>query len=125
MSIEVAGFKPGIHEAGADLSTKQFLAVKISADFKVDVSGDGELSMGVLQNDPVLGEAAEIEMDGISKAIIGAAVAFGAKLAADAAGKLITAVATKHVVAIAQEAGGGANEVIAVKVVGAAGQLLA
>lgn len=125
-AIEVAGFKPGVLDASVDLSAKQFHAVKVgAADHEATISGDGDLSLGILQNDPIAGEAAEIEMDGISKAVIGASVSRGDKLAANAAGKLITAASAKHVVAIALEAGGADGEKISVKVIGSSGQLLA
>lgn len=120
--IEVAGFKPGVLKAAADLSAKQFFAVKLDANGDVVLSGDGDLSLGILQNAPILGEACEIEMDGISKTVAGAAVAIGAEVAANAAGKLITAVAGKRVVAVALQAAAGDLSVFSTKVIGLSGR---
>lgn len=124
--LEVAGFKPGVLVAGADLSSHQFKQVKLDNSGDVVLAGDGDLVLGTLQNKPIQGEACEIEMDGISKAVIGASVTnAGTKLASDASGKLITAVSAKHVAAIALYGGLADGDVVGVKVVGLSGQLLA
>ena len=68
-AFEVAGFKPGVLKAGADLSGDQFRAVKVAADGDVERCGAGEASIAILQNKPIENEAAELEMDGISKAV--------------------------------------------------------
>jgi len=126
-SYQVPGFKPGVLESSADLSTKQFHAVKMhSVGGQVAQAGAGELAIGILQDKPDAAlQGVEIEMDGISKAVAGAAVAVGAKLMSNAAGRLITATSGNHVVAIALEAAPSDGAFIAVKVVGSAGQLLA
>lgn len=123
---EVAGFKPGVLKAGADLSSHQFKGVKVADDGDVELAGDGNLIAGVLQNKPISGEACEIEFDGISKAISGAAIAnAGTKLAVNASGLFIAAAQAKHVVAVNLTPSGGANELISVAVIGLKGHLLA
>lgn len=104
MAKEVVGFRPGLFTASADLTTKQFHAVKVSGEFTLTFSGAGEKSYGILQNDPDDTEAANAERDGVSKAVAGAAYAAGANLMANAAGRLITATSGNHVVAQALEA---------------------
>lgn len=124
-AFEVAGFKPGVLKAGADLSSKQFHAVKIAADGDVEQAGAGERAMGLLQNKPIENEAAEIEMDGISKAVAGAAIA-GAdvELAADANGRLVPAASGNQVIALSLTAAAGAGSFMTVKVIGAGGRVL-
>ena len=127
MAIEVPGFRPGVLNAATDLSgaSNQYKAVKLDGNGDFVLSGDGDLSIGILQERPVLGEAGEIEFDGISKARYGAAVTAGQELMSNASGQLIPAVgSTKRVVAVALT--GGANGVLgSVAVVGLKGRALA
>lgn len=124
--FEVEGFKPGVLVAGADLSTHQHKAVALNNAGAVVLAGDGVLALGILKNAPILGEACEIDFDGISKAIIGGSVTnAGTKLAANASGQLIAAASAKHVVAILLVPSVAAGDKASVKVVGLAGQLLA
>lgn len=114
MAFENHSFKPTGLTAAADLSGNQFYAVKISGSLQVNLAGDGEEAYGILQNKPIPGEAAELCRLGQTKAISGAAFAAGAKLAVNAAGKLILAAAGKKQVAVALEAAGAADEVVTV-----------
>lgn len=126
MAFEVTGFRPGVLKAGADLSDHQHRAVKLNNAGDVVKSTEGDRSIGILQNKPVSGEAAEIEMDGISKAVIGETIAnAGGELMSDANGKLVAATSTNAVVALLIENGAADGEKKAVKVVGAAGRVLA
>lgn len=93
--------------AGADLSTSQFYAVKVSADDTVVLSGDGQDAIGVLQDTPASGQTGAVQLDGVSKAVAGAAIVAGAKVASNGAGKFITAVATKAVIGTAKTAAAG------------------
>ncbi len=123
---EVAGFKPGILKAGADLSGDQFRCVKVASDGDVERSGAGELSAGILQNKPVLEEACEVDFDGVSKAVSGATIAnANTKLMSDATGRVIAATSTNHVVAVNLTPSGGANELISVAIIGLKGHILA
>ena len=110
MVMEVPGIRAPF-EAAADLSSKQYCAMKISASQKVNVcSVAGETSIGILQNDPTLGQEASVMLTGISNAVYGAAVAAGASLTTNAAGLLITAVTGNKIMAVAVEAG-AVNEI--------------
>jgi hypothetical protein len=93
---------PGLR-AAADLSAKQFHAMKITGNHTVNTAGAGELSIGVLQNDPKLvGEAATVAFDGVTKAKAGGAIATaGLELAADAAGALVPAASGDYVIGVA------------------------
>lgn len=77
--------------AGADLTTKQFLAIKVNSSAQAVVAGAGEFAVGILQNKPGSGQAATVAYGGISKAIAGGNVTAGQTLAADATGKLVNA----------------------------------
>lgn len=108
--------------AAADLSTKQFYAVKLTAARAVNLaSANTDSIYGILQNKPKSGEAADVGIFGISKAVAGAAISAGAALMSDTAGKLITQTSTNPKVAIALEAAGAADQIITVKIIPVAG----
>lgn len=83
-------------EAGADLSTKQFLFVVQASDGQVDPVGtQGIDATGVLCNKPsAAGQAAEVAIYGIAKVIAGGAINPGAKVMSDNTGKAIAASST-------------------------------
>jgi hypothetical protein len=96
--------------ATEDLSAKQFFFVALD-DGKVAAVADVALP---LQNKPdASGKTAALRYGGISKVVAGAAIAVGAKVAPDAAGKGRTAVSTDHPTCIALEAAGSDLDVIA------------
>ena len=113
MAFEVPGFTDGTEVAAADLSAKQFFAVALGATGWA-LGGANEQGIGVLQNDPISGAAATVQLDGISKAVAGAAITKGAKLMTNAAGKLVTATIGLHIVAEAKAAAGADGDVIPV-----------
>lgn len=75
--------------AGADLSSDQYKLVKISGATVVLTDIAGEAAIGVLQNDPVSGDAAGVAIGGVTKIQLGATLAAGAKFSASAAGLAI------------------------------------
>ncbi len=65
-------------EAGADLSSSQYYFVKLNASGKAVVcSGATDIPVGVLQNNPTSGQAAEIVVVGLTKVSSNAALAIG------------------------------------------------
>ena len=76
--------------AGADLSSSQYLFVKVSGA-NVVVAGDGEAAVGILWNDPTSGKAASVVRGGDPHVYAGAAIAAGIDIASDAAGKAVAA----------------------------------
>ena len=103
--------------AAADLTASQFLLMNIDSAGKAALAGLAGRAVGVLQNNPDIAQAATLGIAGVTKVVAGAAVAAGADLQSDAAGKAITFVdpATTVVawkVGIALTAAGGADEVI-------------
>lgn len=95
--------------AGVDLSAHQYRAVRPSTT-TVIAGTAGARCMGILQNEPTLGQAADVCVVGSSRAISGAAYLVGALLASNAVGKLVTAVAGDAVIAYALEAATAADE---------------
>ena len=87
-SFELPGFKFSL-EAGADLSvTGQFRFVKQDANgLAVLAAAVTDKVVGVLQNDPRLGEEAEIMVTGITKLSADSAVAIGDELGTSADGQ--------------------------------------
>jgi len=103
-------------EAETDLSTKQYLVVELGAgDNQVDVcDAQGEISIGVLQNDPAAGEAALVQFLGTTKAVAGAAITKGARVTTGAAGKVEAAATGDYVIGRALEAAGADGDIIEV-----------
>lgn len=73
MAIEIPVFNLGFMEAAADLSTKQFYCVEVTADKTVNVTNAaGENCLGVLQNKPsVVGDVCDIMCLGVTKVMVG------------------------------------------------------
>lgn len=115
--------------AGADLSTKQYTFVKVNSSGQAVSAAAGEAAIGVLQNEPTSGQTATVQVAGIAKVKAGGNVTAGARVAADADGKAVTATLGRtntsdagaaadpligsNVMGIALE-GGANNDVIAV-----------
>lgn len=102
--------------AGADLSDKQYYAVKLNPSAQIILSGAGENALGILQDKPASGRVGKVMCEGKSPAIYGASVTAGNSLTPDAAGKLVPATGSNAVVAIAAESG-SANEIHSVYIV--------
>ena len=110
--------------AGEDLSAKQYHFVKLNAANSVHVCDTAtDQILGVLQNAPASGEAANVMILGISKLTASAAIAAGANLSCDADGKAVTVTVgsdvTTYVGAVALEAASAEDEVISCLIGGA------
>ena len=100
--------------AGADLTGSQYLFVKTSGA-NVVVCGDGEEAVGVLWNDPASGRAATVIRDGDPHVYAGAAIAAGANVASDAAGKAVTAASGDVVLGKARAAAAAADDLVQIE----------
>jgi len=99
------------YPAGADLTNKQYLAVKISSGQAV-VASTGELGIGVLYTEAsAAGRQVSVAISGVVKVIAGGTVTAGTDLTPDSAGKFV-AVATTNRVWGHCLVGGVANDVI-------------
>lgn len=104
--------------AGADLSARQYSFVKFGADnLTVALCELNERSIGILQNAPISGGAAEVALPGGGAYLkIGAAVQLGRMLTSDATGRgTVADAANEWCGALAYQAG-VLNDVIAVEV---------
>jgi hypothetical protein len=92
MAFAAGTFSPSGFKAENDLSTKQFYLVELGAAAdEIDVcDGAGDIAIGVLQNKPTAGQAAEVAMGGFCKAIASGAITKGAAVGTDGSGKLVT-----------------------------------
>ena len=108
MGSDIRAVAPFEHEvydetipASADLSANQFLFHVIDASGELALAGDGDLAFA-LQNKPdAAGVGGAVRVLGITEYVAGAAVTGGDKIATNAAGKGIKAVATKQILGIA------------------------
>ncbi len=78
-------------KASADLSAKQFLFMLVSGvDTCTVTSAATDTVLGVLQNKPASGEAADVRCYGIAKVVAGGTVTAGDRVGTDNAGKAVT-----------------------------------
>lgn len=99
-------------EAAADLSAKQFRAVKMATGGKVDiVNGATDKPIGILQNKPTAGQTAEVMLIGISKISSDAALAVGELISSQTDGQLEVADAGDYTIGHVVKASGNADEI--------------
>ena len=65
-------------EAAADLSAKQYHFVAVNTAGKAALTGDDGNPVGVLQNKPTAGQAAQVCVAGVTKLVIGTESGLGA-----------------------------------------------
>lgn len=113
MAIESTGLDLSVVTANADLSASQFCGVIVATnDFGVSLATVGTAPiLGILQNKPTAGQAADVRFSGVSKAIAGAAYTRGTYLMVNGSGQLITATSTNVAVAYALESATAASDV--------------
>ena len=111
------GTLPGL-VAGGDLSSSQYLVVKVASTAGAVIVGAtkaSDLLLGILQNDPAEGYPAEVAAWGVCKAIAAASVSFGSKLSCDSTGRVCATTTDKdEVIGIALKASGAAGDIIPV-----------
>lgn len=103
--------------AGADLSTKQYFAVKVNSSGQAVLAGAGEAAIGILQNNPASGQVATVRTAYTTKAAAGGTIAAGARVASDANGKMVVATAGRT---NTSDAGASADALIGSNVIGTA-----
>ena len=95
------------YKAAADLSSKQYYAVRISAEGSVNVGNDTTLAIGILQNEPISGGAADVQCYGISPAVGGGSISAGGPVKVNSSGKLVAASTGNTAIGIARSDCGG------------------
>lgn len=117
MSYEIPNFFVGVFPADVDMSneaTYQFSGVSVYTAVNTRGTGVGGAALcppgststsiiGVLQNNPQVGEAGTVMVEGVSKAIAGGTFNIGDKLMVTAAGKFVLATSGNYQVAVALE----------------------
>jgi hypothetical protein len=100
------------YTAAADLSALQYTFVKMAGDYAVTtgVAAGGVDSVGILQNDPLAGQAAVVAASGQSKVVLGATLAAGARVTVATSGKVVAATTGDTVLGKLVE-GGDADEI--------------
>jgi hypothetical protein len=103
--------------ADTDLSTKQYYAMKMLSTEKIALASDaGDFLFGVLQDAPTAkGQTCLVAMEGITKAVGGAAINAGAKVEVGAGGKFVTYTGGP-LAGIATNACGGVNQLFSLKI---------
>jgi hypothetical protein len=107
-------------EAAATIAAPALLAVKFDANgkFVLPSSGDPCIGIALANSEEVkAGDQLHVQIKDIGFWKTGAAVAAGAELAANAAGKAITATSGAFIMAIALEAASAADAIIKVQIV--------
>lgn len=97
-----------------DLSTSQYLFIKVDSSGEAALAGAGENAAGILQNKPnTTGSELEasIETLGISPIKLGGTVTAGGNIMSDSAGKGVAHTGTNAVLAIALESGVDGEEI--------------
>lgn len=100
--------------AAADLSTKRYHGMRISAEMTVNTAGAAANDIiGVLQDEPnAAGKAAAVRVLGTSEVMAGAAFAASALLTTNAAGRWVTATTGQAYAAIASHAATADGDVV-------------
>lgn len=109
MAKEIPG--PGwTREAAADYHTKQFYFVQIDGNGRALLpTGDGQICVGVLQNDPKQYEAATIVDRGIVKLVSNGTIEIGDNVSCANGGKGKEAVSGEYVLGCALEGDGAVD----------------
>ena len=100
------------HKKEKDLTLLQHRFVIVSASEQVNVAGVAASAIGVLQNKPNTGQAAEVVAAGVSNVIASAAITAGTDLATAANGKVAAATAGQNVVGKAIQAASNDDDII-------------
>jgi hypothetical protein len=105
--------------AGASIAQYRVVKLSGSANTVIQSTGDTDKHLGICQNAPATGQAAQILTHGRAKAEAGAAITLGDILSADGTGRVVTigaGTALKYCIGQALEAATAAGDIISVQV---------
>jgi hypothetical protein len=92
MSTDQGSYSDFTLSAAADLSAKQYRFITVDSSGNAAVSTRGQLSCGVLQDNPAAAtRAARIRPQGITKVVLGGSVTAGQAIVSDANGAAVNA----------------------------------
>ena len=99
MSQFIKAFERSFITGAASLATKQFYIVKQHTDGTVILSAAAtDKHVGIVQNKPAVGAAANIQIGGTAKVISGGTITVGAWVTSDSSGKAVATTTDKDVV---------------------------
>ena len=107
--------------SGADIATRLFVKAVAGSKDEMELAGDGERVHGVTMETIPDGSRGDVQTEGRAIVLSGAAVAQGANVASDAAGKAVLAASGEIVAGVAMTAAAGADEPIEVELAGVGG----
>lgn len=98
----------------------QFLVVKYTgtgtAPTVTVASANTDVVVGILQNDPLSGAAADVAIGGVSKAVSGASFSIGAGLMADTSGRVIAQTGVNNLIGYALGQSTAANQIVPIQI---------
>lgn len=114
MAVEIPGFSLTLEAAG-DLSSSQYLFVKMSGAQCTVATGATDKCVGVLQNKPAAANrAATIVVSGVSKCVAAGAITAGTVVYIDATGKVTGTAASNTPVGVTLTASASSGDLISV-----------
>lgn len=130
MAVESSLVKHSLCTAAANYSSTaalagpngagQYLLVKYtgtgSAPTATVCSSNADSAVGVLQNDPASGAAADVAIGGVSKVVAGAAFSIGAALMSDTSGRAIAQTSTNPIIGYALGQATAANQIVPMQI---------
>lgn len=114
MSQSILGFEK-TYISESDYSAKQYYLAKAgsAANSCVLSSAAADRTIGVVQNNPIVGEPATVRFLGTTKVVASAAITKGAQLTSAASGKVVaTTTADEKIIGIALEAAAADGDII-------------
>jgi hypothetical protein len=102
--------------AAGDLSAKQFHAIGVNSAGKAAIADADDQVIGIVQNNPAAGQAANVAFGGVSKAKLGGTVAAGARVTANASGEIVAASSAGDAVIGVALSGGASGEIVSILV---------
>ena len=116
MAYEIPDFYLGVLPSDVNLTAEvgsQYIGVAVGAASNTQGTGTGGAAvelpsagsaiLGIIQNNPQIGEAAQVMVSGVSKALSAGTIAIGAILMVNSAGAFVTATSGNYGVAQALE----------------------
>ena len=102
--------------AAGDLSAKQFCAVSVNSAGRAAIADADDQVIGILQNNPAAGQAANVAYGGVSKAKLAGTVAAGARVTSNASGEIVAAASAGDSVIGVALTGGASGEIVSILV---------
>lgn len=111
MANEQKGLTIGFLNAAVASTAYQYHGVYVNPDSEWALAQAGQRSVGVLQNTPGADEPAEVMVDGVTKAVAGAAITAGAAVSVDASGHFIPATDADQIAGVALDSAGASGDI--------------